>query len=152
MLVKKSMLVKNFGYVGEKISHVGERYVGEDRNLHVCWWSMLANNFFMLVKTKPVRWGKFFLTNIQNLFANMLHQHTWRFLSSPTCEFFSPTYPIFLSNILFFTKIYHQHHFTHTNSDLRNLTLNLSAWAYHSVIITVRFHALKGRFEGVLWV
>ena len=33
MLVKKSMLVKNF------------MYVGEDRNWYVCWWSMLAKSF-----------------------------------------------------------------------------------------------------------
>ena len=59
MLVKKSMLVKNFGYVGEKISHVGERYVGEDRNLHVCWRSMLANKFSMLVKKNPYVGEKF---------------------------------------------------------------------------------------------
>ena len=30
MLVKKSMLVKNFG-------NVGEGYVGEGKHFHVCW-------------------------------------------------------------------------------------------------------------------
>ena len=35
MLVKKSMLVKNFG-------NVGEGYVGEEKHFHVCWWSMLV--------------------------------------------------------------------------------------------------------------
>ena len=35
MLAKKYVGEKQ--YVGEKIRYVGERYVGEYRNLNVCW-------------------------------------------------------------------------------------------------------------------
>ena len=49
-LVKKYVGEKK--HVGETFRYVGEKYVGECRNLNVCWRNMLVKNLCMLVKKK----------------------------------------------------------------------------------------------------
>ena len=58
--------------------------------------------FYLVVPYVTVQ---YFSPTYRKLFANILHQHTFKFLSSPT-------YRKFFTNILFFTNMFHQHHYS----------------------------------------
>ena len=81
------MLVK---YVGENCTLVKNRYVGEELCMLVKFHQhSYPWNGWMLVK---VCW--------------------WKVMLAKKISMFSPTYPKFFTNILFFTNIFHQHHYT----------------------------------------